>query len=179
MRERLAVADDHADDVVVGGTQSATRGVDAHARQADLAPRAVRCSKASGGQLLFVRAPAHLGRRRPLFAEALDAPGVDELVHLLGPVGDLRVALAAMNDLHAELLGQVVELRAASTWCAIFSACAPLNFLSAERAVGDVQQALLGEMADQARVGPVLEHRGRARLAPTRRPCRRRFMCRQ
>ena len=57
-----------------------------------------------------MRAPAHFGRRRAFFAEALDAPGVDELVDLLGLIGDLRVALAAVNDLHAELLGQVVEL---------------------------------------------------------------------
>ena len=46
-------------------------------------------------QLLLVRAPAHLGRRRAFFAEAFDAPGVDELVDLLGLVGDLRVALAS------------------------------------------------------------------------------------
>ena len=42
------------------------------------------CSKASGGQLLFVRAPAHLGGGRAFLAETLDAPGVDELIDLLG-----------------------------------------------------------------------------------------------
>ena len=52
-------------------------------------------------QLLLVRAPAHLGRGRAFLAEALDAPGVDELVDLLRLVGDLRVALAAVDDLHA------------------------------------------------------------------------------
>ena len=57
-----------------------------------------------------MRAPAHLGRRRAFFAEALDAPGVDELVDLLRLVGDLRVALGAMDDLHAEFLRQLVEL---------------------------------------------------------------------
>ena len=62
-----------------------------------------------GGQFLFVRAPAHFRRGRALLAEALDAPGVDELVHLLGLVGDLRVALAAMDDLDAEAVRQVVE----------------------------------------------------------------------
>ena len=67
------------------------------------------CWQASGGQFLFVGAPAHLGRRRPLLAEALDAPGIDELVDLLGAVGDLRVALAAMDDLHAQAAGQAVE----------------------------------------------------------------------
>ena len=73
---------------------------------------AVRVLERERRQLLLVRAPAHLGRRRALFAEALDAPGVDELVHLLGLIGDLRVALAAMNDLDAELVGQMVELAA-------------------------------------------------------------------
>ena len=63
-----------------------------------------------GGQLFFVGAPAHFGRGRPLFPEALDAPGIDELVHLFGLIRDLRVALAAMNDLDAELVGQVVKV---------------------------------------------------------------------
>ena len=67
---------------------------------------AVRVLVGEGGQLFFVRAPAHLGRGRAFFAEALDAPGVDELVHLLGLVGDLRVALAAMNHLDAELMAR-------------------------------------------------------------------------
>ena len=109
-RERLAVAHDHADDVVVGRHPARDERVDAHPRQADLALRAVRVLEGIRGQLFFVRAPAHLGRRRSLFAEALDAPGVDELVDLLGLIGDLRVALAAMNHLDAELAGQVVEL---------------------------------------------------------------------
>ena len=108
--ERLAVADDHADDVVVGRHPARDERVHAHARQADLAPGAVGMLERQRRQFLFVRAPAHLGRRRPFLAEALDAPGVEELVDLLGPIGDLRVALAAMDDLDAKLAGQVVEL---------------------------------------------------------------------
>ena len=71
-------------------------------------------------QFLLVRAPAHLGRGGALLAEALDAPGVDELVHLLGLVGDLRVALAAVDHLHAELHGQVVERLRPAMSCADF-----------------------------------------------------------
>ena len=103
--ERLAVADDHADDVVIGRHPARDERVDAHARQADLALRAVRVLERERRQLLLVGAPAHLGRRRALFAEALDAPGVDELVDFLRPVGDLRVALAAVNHLDARADG--------------------------------------------------------------------------
>ena len=81
--ERLAVADDHADDVVIRRHPARHEGVDAHARQADLAPGPVAMLEGERGQLLFVGAPAHLGRRGAFLAEALDAPGVDELVHLL------------------------------------------------------------------------------------------------
>ena len=62
-------------------------------------------------QFFFVRAPAHFGRGGPFFAKAFDAPGVDEFVDLLGLVGDLRVALGAMNHLHAQLHGQAIERR--------------------------------------------------------------------
>ena len=139
-RERLAVAHDHADDMVVGRHPARDERVDAHARQADLAARAVGMLVREGGQLLFVRAPAHLGRRRALLAEALDAPGVDELVDLLGPVGDLRVALAAVNDLDAELMGQVVELAGRGV------VRDPLGLRAGElpigqRPLGDIEQA--------------------------------------
>ena len=46
-------------------------------------------------------APAHLGRGGSFLAESFDAPGIDELVDLLGPIGDLRIALAAMDHLDA------------------------------------------------------------------------------
>ena len=114
-----------------------------------------------------MRAPAHLGRGRPFLAEALDAPGVDELVHLLGPIGDLRVALAAMNDLDAELVGQVIELLRRGMVRNPLGLRAA-EFLVGQRPLGDVQQRLLGEMADEPWVCAVLEHRGRPRLAPRR-----------
>ena len=108
--EGLAVADDHADDVVVRWHPARYERVHAHTGQTDLAPGAVQVLEGQGGQLFFMGAPAHLCCSRPLFAEAFDAPRVDELVHLFGLIRDLRVALAAMNDLHAELVGQMVEL---------------------------------------------------------------------
>ena len=93
----------------VVGHPGADPGVDAHPRQADLVLRPFGVLVGQRRQLLLVRAPAHFRRGGAFLAEALDAPGVDELVHLLGPVGDLRVALAAMDHLHAQLHGQAVE----------------------------------------------------------------------
>ena len=95
--ERFAVADDHADDIVV-------RWHPAFAYEHLEGPKNQICL-ARMGMNTFVAS-----RGCPLFAEALDAPGVDELVHPFGLISDLRVSLAAMNDLDAELVGQVVEL---------------------------------------------------------------------
>ena len=61
-------------------------------------------------QRALVRAPAHLGGGDALLVEALDGPGVDELVDLLRPVGDLRVALADVDDLGAGVHGQTGEV---------------------------------------------------------------------
>ena len=59
------------------------------------------------GKGLLVGAPAHLGGRGAFLAEALDGPGVHELVDLLRPVRDLRVAFGAMDHLHADRTGEV------------------------------------------------------------------------
>src|SRR5215510_14678721 len=112
-----------------------------------------------------MRAPAHLRRGGPLFAEALDAPGVDELVYLLGLIRDLRVALAAMNDLDAKLVGQVVELLRLGMVRELLRLSAT-EFLVRQGLPSDVQKSVLGEMADQARVRPVFEHRRWPRFAP-------------
>jgi hypothetical protein len=94
--ERFAVAD-HADDIVVRWHLAfAYKHLEGPKNQICLARMGVNTFVASRGC--------------PLFAEALDAPGVDELVHPFGLISDLRVSLAAMNDLDAELVGQVVEL---------------------------------------------------------------------
>ena len=165
--ERLAVTHDHADDVVGGWNPGGDKRVDAHARQADLAARAVGMLERQGRQFLFVRAPAHLGRRRALLAKALDAPGIDELVDLFGPVGDLRVALAAVNDLDAQLMGQVVELLGLGVVRDPLGLCGD-EFPIRQGPLRDVQQGVLGEMADQSRVGAMLEDRGRSGFRPGR-----------
>ena len=163
--ERLAVADDHADDVVIRRHPAGHERVDAHPRQADLAPRTGGVLERQRRQLLFVGAPPHFGGGRALFAEALDAPRVHELVHFLGAIGDLRVAFTAVNDLDAELAREVVELqglRVVRDLLRLRARELPLG----QRPVGDVQKALLGEVADQARVGAVLEHGRRPGLLP-------------
>src|SRR5271165_2796841 len=120
------------------------------------------CSKARGGQLFFMSAPAHLGRGRPLLPEALNAPGIDELVHLFGLVCDLRVALAAMNDLDTELVGQVVKVPRLGVVSDLL-ALGPAVFFFCERLLRDVQECVLGEMADQAGVRAVFDYRRRPR----------------
>ena len=82
-----------------------------------------------------------------------------------GPIGDLRVALAAVNDLDAQLAGQVVELPRRGVVRDLLGLCTA-EFPVRQGPLGDVQEGLLGEMADQARVGPVLEHGGRPGLRP-------------
>ena len=106
--EGFAVADDHPADAVVGHPGD-DPGVDTHPRQADLVAGSLVMMVGERRQLLFVRSPAHFGRGNALFAEALDAPGIDEFAHFLGPVGDLRVALAAMDHLYAQLHGEAIE----------------------------------------------------------------------
>src|SRR5215813_15073897 len=103
-------------------------------------------------------APAHLSRGCPLFAEALDAPGIDEFVHLFGLIRDLRVALAAMNDLDAELVSQVVEFLRLGVVCDLLRLSAA-ELLVRQDLPSDVQKRLLGEMADQAWVRSVFEYR--------------------
>jgi hypothetical protein len=53
--------------------------------------------------------PAEFRRCGSFLAESLDTPGIDELVHFLGLVGDLSVSLAAMDDLNSQFMGEVIE----------------------------------------------------------------------
>ncbi len=168
--ERLAVAHDHADNVVIRWHPGGDVRVDAHPRQADLALGAFRMLVGVGGQFFLMRAPAHLRGGGPLLPEALDAPGIDELVHLFGLIRDLRVALAAVNHLDAELLGQVVKvLRLGVVGDRLRLRLA--EFLVRQRSLRDVQQRVLGEMADQAGVGSMFDHRRRPGLTPLRKSC--------
>ena len=163
--ERLAVTDDHAADAIVRHPGD-DPGVDAHPRQADLVARPVGVLIRCGRKLLFVRSPAHFGRGDALFAQALDAPRVDELIDLLGLVGDLRVALAAMDHLHAELHRQAVEGAMRRPGWRISSASAPLTFRSASSRSAMSIKPLLGPVRNQARIGAVFDNRRRPRLAP-------------
>src|ERR1035441_5982369 len=163
-RERLAVPDHHALDGVVGDPR-AHPGVDAHARDADLVPRAALVPVGVGGQRLLVGAPAQLGRGRPLLAEPLDAPRVHELVDLLRHVGDLGVALAAVDDLDAQLPGELVEPARGDEPRQRLGLPA-LGLALADHRGRDVDQALPREGRDQAGVGAVLDDRGRALAVP-------------
>ena len=107
-----------------------------------------------------MRPPAHFGRRGTLLAEALDAPGVDELVHLLRPFGDLSVALAAVDHLDTHFLGQPVE-GLPGNQVANDLGVLRLDLLVGNQALANVDQALLDEMGDEARVGAVLNDGGR------------------
>ena len=111
-----------------------------------------------GREFLLVRAPAEFGRRRAFLAEAFDAPRVDELVHLLRLIADLRVALAAVDDLHTQLHGQLVEPQFVHQPLDLTGAGA-IDFLVGDQLLADIQQALLDEVGDQSRVGPVLDAR--------------------
>ena len=156
----LAVADDHAHDRG-SGHPAHHRRVHPHAGQTDLALRAVGMLVGERGQFLLVRAPAHFGGRGALLAEALHAPGVDELIHLLRTVCDLRVALAAVDHLHAQLIGEVVEgpaLRVLGDPLRLLAG----KLLLLEALGGDVEQRVLREVADESWIGTVLEDGRRA-----------------
>ena len=137
-------------------------------------------TNAFGRQTPLVRAPADLGRRDAFLVEALDGPGVDELVGRLRHVGDLRVALGDVDDLRA---GEHRQVGCTSRRRAPFSR--PARRRPGRRAASpcDLGERLLGEVADQTGVGPVLDDRRRARCCrPTRPssaagPCAARTAC--
>ena len=144
--EGFAVADNHAEDVVIRHP-GADPGVDAHLGEADLVLRAFLVGVGVLRQLLLVRAPAHLDGGGAFLAEALNAPSVDELVDLLGQVGNLGVALGTVDDLHADGAGKVVELAGADELCDVLGG-AGLELLVRDQALTDVDEALLDEMGD-------------------------------
>ena len=163
-REGLAVADHHALDRVVRNP-GADPGVHAHPGDADLVLRPVLVLVGVGRERLLVRSPSELGGGRALLAEALDAPGVHEFVDLLRDIRDLRVALAAVDHLDAELMGQVVELLGGDEVLERLGLPA-LDPLLGQGGSRDVEETLLGEVGNEAGVGPVLDHGGRALLLP-------------
>ena len=173
----LAVADDHAADAIIGDP-GLDPGVHSHPRQADLIARAIGVFIGQRRELFFVGAPAHFGRGGSFLAEAFDAPGIDELVDLLGPIGDLRVALGAMDHLDAQFHRQAVE-RAVGDELGDFLGIAAGDFFVVQQAAADVDQALAWS---NGRSGPGWRRVrarpwGRVRTMPA--IMRRMFMCRQ
>ena len=122
------------------------------------------CSKASGGQLLLVRAPAHLGRgrcpssRKPSMLQVLTNSST-----CLG-----RSVICVSRSLQwitftPSFMRQAVERPRRRSAAGSPRRRPPSTLPSASSRSADVEQALLGEVRDQARVGAVLEHGRRAR----------------
>src|SRR5215510_14119615 len=103
-------------------------------------------------------APSHLGRGCPLLAKSFHAPGIDELVYLLGFIGNLRIALAAVNDFDAELVRQMIELLRLGVVGDFF--CLRAAELAVRQSLmSNVQKRLFSKMTDESRVRPMLKHR--------------------
>src|SRR6267142_6921838 len=89
------------------GGPGADPGARAGTIQIDGAARPGLVASAVRGEMLLMRAPAKFGRLRAFADEAVDRPGIDELVRNLRHIGDLSVALGNMHDLDAEGLGEL------------------------------------------------------------------------
>ncbi len=155
----FAVADDHAVDLTRGNPRPHP-GLHARAGDADLVARPEAVVNVSvWWQPLLVGAPSELCGSDAFFVEAVDRPGVDELVDLFGEVGDLRISL---GDVHHPCAGEhrqrVVRLIGQRTLERIDVGSDAI----AQHASGDLGECLFGEVADQAGVGAVLEHGSRA-----------------
>src|SRR5262245_50985174 len=164
-RERLTVANNHPDDVVIRRYPTSHERVDSHARQTNLASGAGGVLKGQGRQLLLMGPPPHLRRCRSLFSKAFDAPRINELVDFLGPIGDLRIALTAMNNLDPKLVSQMVELSRRRVVGDPLGLCA-VELPISQRSITDVQEGLFGEVANQPWVGSVFHHGGWSGLVP-------------
>jgi hypothetical protein len=168
-REGFTVAHHHAA-CLAAGYPTANPGLHAWLGQADLVARTLAGVHVGvGRQLDLVRAPAHLGRGDALFVEAVDTPGVDELVGLLRPIGDLRVAFGDVDDLRAGVHRQHVEPGAvvAGRGESGFQGNGIGGQAALQHRRGDLDQCLLGEVAHHAGVGAVFEHRrGAAVVGP-------------
>ena len=114
-RDGLAVRDQEAVEVAGLGRPGAHARGRAGLHQVDSRAAAEVEALAVAREILFVRAPAELGGLLAFAHEAVDRPGVDELVELLRLRCELRVALGDVDDLDAE---RARELRpvVASTW---------------------------------------------------------------
>src|SRR5216683_3199675 len=160
-RDRFAVGDEEAVKGPFERRPGAHPRRGARTAQPDGAVAAEFVMRAVGGKMPLVAAPAELGRLRALADEAFDRPGIDELARPLGDVGDLGVALGDVDDLDAERLG---ERAPAGTRSGLGNRPSGIT--------GEVEQRLLDEMRDEARIGAMRQHGGRRRawLAQLERP---------
>src|SRR3979411_3286815 len=94
--------------------------------------------------MLLMRAPSEFGGLSPFAAEAVDRPGIDELVRNFRHPGDLRVAFGDMHNLDAESLRQLGPGFAIAGYVRLDS-----------RVLGDIEQSLLDQARHQARIGPM------------------------
>src|SRR6202035_480023 len=102
--------------------------------------------------MLLMRAPAKFGGLSALADEAVDRPGIDELIRRLGHVRDLSIALGDMYDLDAESLAQAGPGLAAAGAARIHPGVP-----------SDVEQGLLDQVRHQPRIRAMGEH-GRGRF---------------
>ena len=130
-------------------------------REIDRRIAAERVARTLGRHVLLVRAPAEFRRLHPFRQEAVDRPGVDEFVLLLGDAGALRVAFGDVDALHAEVARQpgpvVARGRCGGT----------------AEVARQMQQRALDQMAHHAGIGAVCHHRGRVSAVAAQR--QRRF----
>src|SRR3981189_1964901 len=89
------------------GGPGANPGARAGTIQIDRAARARPVAPAIRREMLLMRAPAELRGLCAFADEAVDRPGIDELVRLLRHIRDLSVAFGDVHDLDAEGLGQL------------------------------------------------------------------------
>src|SRR5580700_11619434 len=89
------------------GGPGAHAGARAGTIEVDRATRTVGMASPVRRKMPLVRAPSEFGRLRSFADEAVDRPGIDELVRLLRHVGHLGVAFGDVHDLDAESLAQL------------------------------------------------------------------------
>src|ERR1039457_5737442 len=100
---RLGMRDQESVETAGLGRPGAHPGARSRAIQIDRAARAHSMSAAIERKVLLVRAPTEFGGLRAFADEAVDRPGIDEVVVLLRDIRDLAVAFGDMHDLDAEL----------------------------------------------------------------------------
>ena len=167
-REGLGVADHHPDDGPAGGDPGVHVRPNPGLGQKDLVAGTADGRVRVPRKTALVRAPAEFGGRRAFLVEALDRPRVHELVDGLGPVGDLRVPFGDVNDLGAGRLAEPRErpvglaLRGGDQLLERHPVHAGRRGQAAfEHRRGDFEQRPLGEVADEAGVGAVVDDGGR------------------